>query len=323
MRKNHPCVEYLQPPSRGVSVIIPCKNEEKAIRTTIVEVKNVLNRSKITHEIIVVDDGSTDNTQIEAITAGARILEHPINMGYGNSIMDGMQVAKYDLIAILDGDGTYPVHMLPSMIAEVSAHDLVIGTRTWTKLNTSFRGRIFRRLLYYLLLYLTNTKASDYNSGFRVFRKLNLLNYRQLLCPTFSFTTSQTLLYLLTARSVCFMPIQYAPRIGRSKVSYFRDAFKTFSYVFLMANVFQAYRLCLIFIAVGLFLNVLVLLCSRLLLLQFALQLGLHITVSLVLLQCLAAMGVQMVAKLVSHKLGQQTGNVRSGSIPVRSEEAA
>jgi len=125
-------------------------------------------------------------------------------------------------------------------------------------------ARLFRKLLYFITLYLTSVRALDYNSGFRVFRKHDILDYRQLLCPTFSFTTSHTLLSLLSGKSVFFMPIGYGERVGESKVAYFRDGFKTLSYVFMIANLFQIYRLTLAIIVMMLTANILAIITFQL-----------------------------------------------------------
>lgn len=275
---------YLHPPIRALSVIIPCKNEEQAVALTVKSIDSVLSSTDINYEIIVVDDGSTDKTREEALSAGARVLVHNINMGYGNSIMDGMKIAKYPVIAIMDADGTYPTSMLPQMINEASRHDMVIGSRVWTGGNSSILGKFLRKALYYVILYFSNIKARDYNSGFRVFHKLNTLDYRPILCPTFSFTTSLTLFYLLTTRSVLFMDIEYSKRIGVSKVSYIRDTLRTFSYIFIITSLFQPYRLYLIVIILGFVLNLMVMLFSLLLKLTQATQFGLHIMVALAII---------------------------------------
>ncbi len=277
-------VIYLQPPVNGVSVIIPCKNEDKAVGLTVKSVADNLSSAGIEYEIIVVDDGSTDRTRDEALAAGAKVLAHPINMGYGNSIMDAMIVAKYPVIATVDADGTYPVAMLPAMIEEASKYDMVIGTRVWTNDNTSLKGKILRKILYYIILYFSNIKAPDYNSGFRVFHKLNTLDYRQILCPTFSFTTSLTILYLLNTKSIKFMKIEYSKRIGISKVSHLRDSICTFSYVFILTSLFQPYRLFLIIIFFGLMLNFMVILLAYVFNLAQSLQIGLHIMISLAII---------------------------------------
>jgi glycosyltransferase involved in cell wall biosynthesis len=283
---------YLQGSLTGVSVVIPCKDEEDAVGQTVVEVRQALETTGLDYEVIVVDDGSSDSSSQEALDAGAMVLSHRTNLGYGNAIMNGMSVAKFPLIAILDADGTYPPAMLPRMIDLASRHDMVIGQRIWETHNTTRFSLLLRRLLGLVIAYFTSATAPDFNSGFRVFHKSDLLNFRPLLCPTFSFTTSLTLLFLLTHRSVRFIPIEYATRIGSSKVAILRDALRTFSYVFLMANLFQAYRLAIIFLALGTVSNLLVLLLAGLGVLGLSGQVGLHVIFSLFTLVCMA--GVSM-----------------------------
>jgi glycosyltransferase involved in cell wall biosynthesis len=302
-------IEYLQEPIKGVSVIIPSKNEENAVRLTIEDVIKALDPLGINYEIIVVDDGSTDRTREEALAAGARVLVHSINKGYGNAIMNGMKIANFPVIAIMDADGTYPASMLPAMIEEASRHDMVVGSRLWTGENTSLLGRFFRKALFFLILYFSNVKAKDYNSGFRVFHKLNALDYRPVLCPTFSFTTTLTLLYLLTAKSVLFLPIEYARRIGSSKVSYIRDAVRTFSYVFAITSLFQPYRLSLIIIFIGILLNSMVILCALLFDFGYYLQAGLHVIASLSILIGAVAINTYPIAHLYLDHLHEKWKN--------------
>jgi polyisoprenyl-phosphate glycosyltransferase len=276
--KSQSNVVFLQEPIKAVSVIIPCKNEENAIGLTVEGVSTTLTPLGIEYEIIVVDDGSNDQSRERALAAGAKVLVHSINMGYGNAIMNGMR------IAVMDADGTYPISELPRLIEESSRHDMVIGSRVWTDDNSSLLGKFLRKSLYYVILYFSNTKAKDYNSGFRVFHKMNTLDYRPVLCPTFSFTTSLTLLYLLTMRSVFFVDVEYSKRIGSSKVSYIQDAFRTFSYVFILTSLFQPYRLSLMIILLGFAGNLMVIGTSAWLRISNATQIGLHITVSLAIL---------------------------------------
>lgn len=306
---THTDIVYLQPPINAVSVIIPCKNEEQSVRFTVKSITDALNPLDIDYEIIVVDDSSTDKTREEAVVAGARVLVHNINMGYGNSIMDGMKIAKYPVIAIMDADGTYPASMLPAMIKEASTHDMVVGARIWTDDNTSTIGKFLRKALYYVILYFSNIKARDYNSGFRVFHKLNTLDYRPILCPTFSFTTSLTLLYLLMLKSISFMDIEYSKRIGASKVSYVRDAIRTFSYVFVLTSLFQPYRLSLIIILLGFVLNLIVMLLSFLFDINQSLQIGLHIMISLAIIVGAMAINTYPSAKKYLDQLHEKQRN--------------
>lgn len=234
-----------QRPVTGVSVVIPCKNEQGAVGQTVRELHEAFAATAYDYEIIIVDDGSTDASGQEALEAGAHVLVHEKNIGYGASIMDGIKAAKFPAIAIMDADGTYPATMLQPMLQRLTTSNLVIGARQWKQENTTAMALAFRRLLYFVILYLTSVRAPDFNSGLRVFWKDEIEKFWGLLCPTFSFTTTMTLLYLMTLRNVQFMPIDYAKRIGRSHVHYLRDAFRTLMYVLLIANLFKIYRLTL------------------------------------------------------------------------------
>src|SRR5262245_2910152 len=98
-----------------LSVIIPARDEEKAIAATVDDICTVLGATGIEHEIIVVNDGSKDKTGVIARQCGARVIDHPDSGGYGRSLKDGICAARYDLIAITDADGTYPSDRLPEL----------------------------------------------------------------------------------------------------------------------------------------------------------------------------------------------------------------
>src|ERR1700690_2788935 len=99
-----------------ISVIIPSKDEEGAIAETIFQIRTAL--KLVEHEIIVVDDGSLDATDERAAAAGARVVHHPHNLGYGASLKTGIRAALYDTIVITDADGTYPSDQIPLLIKE-------------------------------------------------------------------------------------------------------------------------------------------------------------------------------------------------------------
>ena len=292
----------------GVSIVIPCKNESGCVGQTVERIKRTLDPCEFDYEVIVVDDGSSDRSGLEALEAGARVLVHPVNRGYGVSLVDGLKAASYPLVGILDADGTYPIEDLPRLIRDAATSDLVIGTRIWNKENTSGFARMFRRALYYLILYLSNVRAPDYNSGFRVFWRDETLAFRPFLCPTFSFTTSQTLLYLLNGKIVSFRPIKYGERIGKSHVQYWRDSMRTLRYVFLITNAFQIYRLSLIFTLLMILGNGAVMLFSYLLGMGAAHQIGLHFAISAAPIMCLITMGVQLIGGWRSPASGADNG---------------
>ena len=138
---------YSQNAVHSVSIVIPALNEADAIGSTIDEVRSVMNESKYDYEIIVVDDGSTDSTQKLAFDAGVSVVVNSTNMGYGNSILVGISLCNYQVIAIVDADGTYPLSLLPKLIEEANYYDMVISSRQWTRRNTTVLARLFKFLL--------------------------------------------------------------------------------------------------------------------------------------------------------------------------------
>jgi len=216
-----------------ISIIIPAYNEEPVIGRTIGEIRAALAASPWpVFEIIVVDDGSSDGTAAIAEAEGTRVLRHPHNIGYGRSLKDGIAAASYDVIAIIDADGTYPADQIPRLASLLDkGFDMVVGARTGTHYRGSAMKGPLRALLTFLVEFTVGRRVPDVNSGLRVFRRANVVTYFPQLCETFSFTTSVTLAYMLTGRFVEHVPIEYRARVGTTKVRMFRDTLRTLQYI--------------------------------------------------------------------------------------------
>lgn len=153
-----------------LSVVIPAHNEEKAIGTVLDELIAVLEGQ--TYEIIVVDDGSTDNTaKIAQEKDPVKLIQHPQNMGYGAAIKTGIKNATNDLILIIDGDGSYPVKAIPELLKEVDQYDMVVGARTGEEVKIQLYRKPAKWFLSQLANCLSETKIPDLNSGMRIFRR--------------------------------------------------------------------------------------------------------------------------------------------------------
>ena len=216
-----------------ISVVIPALNEEDAIASTVSEARAVLDKAGYTgYEIIIVNDGSSDRTAEIAEASGAVVLTNAHNMGYGFSLKRGIAAAKNELIAITDADMTYPFEYVIPMIEEKKkGFDLVVGARTGEHYRESFFKMVLRRVLRFFVEFVTGRRIPDINSGLRVFDRSTVMQYFGRLCNTFSFSTSQTLAYMMTAKFVQYVDIPYHARKGRSKVKMFRDSLKTLQYI--------------------------------------------------------------------------------------------
>ena len=216
-----------------ISVIIPAYDEEKAIEKTILEIKKVLKENKLAKsEIIVVNDGSNDSTGEIASKCGVVVINNPTNMGYGFSLKRGIMEAKNETIVITDADLTYPFDKVPKMLEiKRQGYDLVVGARSGKNYKQSILKIILRRILKFLVESVSERKIKDINSGLRVFDKSLVLKYFPRLCNTFSFTTSQTLAYLMNNHFVTYVDIDYNKREGKSKVKLVRDSFISLKYI--------------------------------------------------------------------------------------------
>jgi glycosyltransferase involved in cell wall biosynthesis len=231
-----------------ISVVIPALNEQDAIVETVQRLRGTLEAANlIPYEIIVVDDGSEDETGARAAAIGARVIRHPHNAGYGHSLKDGIRDARYELIAITDADGTYPIESLPELVTRHrDGFDMVVGIRSGTHYHESLLKLPLRWVLRSLVEWTASRPIPDVNSGLRVFQRSTILHYFDHLCDTFSFSTSLTLAYLMTGRFVGYVPIHYEKRIGKSKVKFLRDSVRTIQYVLEAAIYYNPLRIFLL-----------------------------------------------------------------------------
>jgi glycosyltransferase involved in cell wall biosynthesis len=231
-------------PSAAVSVIIPAYNEEDAVDSQVNEVRDVLTSSGIGHEIIVIDDGSDDRTAEKALQAGARVLRHLNNQGYGSALMTGILAATHDTIMIIDADKTYPVDQIPALLSQLENADMVVGARVGRLKHLSLVRRLGKLLLGWLANRVAGQRIPDLNSGLRVFRREYVLQYFHILPKRFSFTTTITLAMLADNYRILYHPIKYHQRVGKSKITPF-NFMEFITLVFRIAILFQPLKVFL------------------------------------------------------------------------------
>jgi len=220
---------------RAVSVVVPAYNEERGIDPTLDRLSDVLGQSGLEYEVIVVDDGSSDRTgAIVRDRDDVRLVEHTVNRGCGASLKTGIRHTRYPLVAILDADGTYEPEALPALVRLAADHDMVVGARTGENVYQPWTRRMAKRPLFRFAEWIARQPIPDLNSGLRVFRRSDAERYLGLLPDGFSFTTTITLAMITNNHSVHYEPVNYAPRIGKSKIRPIRD---TLRFVQLIARV--------------------------------------------------------------------------------------
>jgi glycosyltransferase involved in cell wall biosynthesis len=221
-----------------VSVVIPASNESAAIA----DVVSSLGSVATWREIIVVDDGSTDDTTARARAAGAVVVRHPYNKGNGAAVKSGIRRAAADYVLIIDGDGQHRPEDAARLVVRLGEYDLVVGARS-PATQASGARRAGNALLNRLATYLAGRPIPDLTSGLRAARRDCLREFLHLLPNGFSTPTTTTLAFLKAGYSVAFEPIEARPRVGRSKIRLTRDGVKFLLILLRVITIFSPLRI--------------------------------------------------------------------------------
>jgi len=224
----------------AVSVIVPAFNESASIEALI----SGLRQAGPWHEILVVDDGSTDDTGPRAAKAGARVIRHPYNKGNGAAVKTGIRQATGGLVLILDGDGQHQPSDAARIVAALNEYDLVVGARSSASQAGGAR-RAGNALLNAIASYLAEYHIPDLTSGFRAARREHLLEFLHLLPNGFSTPTTTTLAFLRAGYSVRFEPVDAGVRQGHSKIRFGADGVQFFVILFKVITIFSPMRIFL------------------------------------------------------------------------------
>lgn len=235
-----------------VTIVIPAFNEEGAIAAEISHIHDVMRNTPYRYAIVVVDDGSTDDTAKIAETKACTVLRQPRNRGYGASLKRGFYEAATDLVIITDADGTYPAEEMPKLLAEANKYDMVVGARTGAEVHIPALRRPAKWFLRRLASYLAGFSIPDLNSGLRVIRRQHVKRFAHILPAGFSFTTTITLALLCNDMTIGYVPINYKKRIGSSKI---RPA-HAYHFLLLILRVTVLFNPLKVFLPIGLVLFV-------------------------------------------------------------------
>ena len=201
-----------------VAVVIPAFNEADGVGAIVKRVRAGLSATPYAFDVVVVDDGSEDDTAGEAVKHGARVIRLAENRGYGAALKAGISATKSDYVVITDADGTYPPERIPELVERMEHMDMVVGSRAMRDASIAIVRRPAKLFLNALASYLSGCRIPDLNSGLRVMRRSVLMKFVHLLPSGFSFTSTITLAMLCTNHRVSYVPVVCSPRVGSSKI---------------------------------------------------------------------------------------------------------
>ena len=224
----------------AVSIVIPAYNEGSAIAAVVA----AMAAAGPWREIIVVDDGSSDETAALARKEGALIVRHPYNKGNGAAVKSGIRRASGEFVLIVDGDGQHRAADARRLVERLGEYDLVIGARSSATQATHTR-RFGNDALNRLASYLTGRHIPDLTSGFRAARRDYLLEFLHLLPNGFSTPTTTTLAFIKGGYNVAFEPIEAETRTGNSKIRLARDGTKFLMIILKIITIFSPLRVFL------------------------------------------------------------------------------
>jgi len=227
-----------------LTIIIPAFNESQGIKQVLQDLITAIREQHIDAPIIVINDGSTDDTQHQAESVeGVQVINHPYNKGYGAAVKTGIHAAKTEWVLTYDADGQHTPEHISILLPKLNKdYDMVVGKRE------GYKGPWIRqpgkKLIGMVARYLTETKIPDYNSGLRAFRRSTVRKYLHLFPSGFSISTTSTVCFLKERLNVCWVPIHINNRTGKSTVRP-RDAVKTLMLILRLIMLFSPLRIFL------------------------------------------------------------------------------
>jgi len=222
-----------------LSIILPAKNEAEGLRRTLPGLRERFPDA----EVIVVDDGSSDDTAAVAAAHGARVLGSPYSMGNGAAIKRGARAASGEVLVFMDADGQHDAASIPALLAKLEeGYDMVVGARGADGQANMGRG-LANRFYNRLASWMTGHRIADLTSGFRVVRAERFRQFLHLLPNGFSYPTTSTMAFFRSAYPVAYVPIPVAARIGRSHIRPVRDGLRFLLIIFRIATLYSPLKL--------------------------------------------------------------------------------
>ncbi|WP_028915931.1 glycosyltransferase family 2 protein [Pseudoxanthomonas sp. J31] len=224
----------------SLSIILPAKNEAEGLRRTLPAIRELFPQA----ELIVVDDGSTDDTAAIAASHGARVLGAPYSMGNGAAVKRGARAASGEILVFMDADGQHDPACIPRLLDKLAeGYDMVVGARDGSGQANLHRG-LANRFYNWLATRMTGHQVMDLTSGFRAVRADKFRQFLHLLPNGFSYPTTSTMAFFRSAYPVAYVPIPVAKRVGNgSHIRPVKDGIRFLLIIFKIATLYSPLKL--------------------------------------------------------------------------------
>lgn len=227
--------------SKYISIVIPAKNEAHNLKLLLPRVQAAQPKA----ELIVVNDGSTDDTEDTARANGARVLTHPYSLGNGAAIKTGARHAEGQIIVFMDGDGQHDPNDISRLLAKLDqGYEMAVGARQ-VDTHASITRRIGNGFYNRLASIMTGYQIEDLTSGFRAARARHFRKFLYLLPNGFSYPTTSTMAFFRSGFPVAYVPIRATIRRGKSHIKILRDGTRFFIIIMKIGSLFSPMRLFL------------------------------------------------------------------------------
>jgi len=199
-----------------ISVIVPAFNEGFVIESVIKKIRTAVNKLDKNHEIIVIDDGSSDNTAKNAHDTGATVIQHPYNIGNGAAVKTGIRHARGKILVTIDGDGQHDPDDIIKLVNQIGPYDMVVGSRNRDSETAAHRD-VANMVFNSLATYISGRKIEDLTSGFRAVKTHIARQFVYLLPNQFSYPSTITLSIVRAGYSLGYESIRFLPRDTKTK----------------------------------------------------------------------------------------------------------
>jgi glycosyltransferase involved in cell wall biosynthesis len=229
-----------------VSIILPAYNEAEVVAQIVKRIRQIYpDPDRV--EILVIDDGSTDDTAKVAALAGAHVIQQPYNKGNGAAVKAGIRAAQGEIILMMDADGQHAPEEIEELVAPIGEYDMVVGARRGA--DQHLHRRIANAFYNALASYMTDFTIQDLTSGFRAIRRDIALSFCYMLPNTFSYPTTLTMAIIRAGYSLKYVPIKVKKRVGKSKIKLIRDGVR---FLFIMIRIITIFSPLKVFLPAGL-----------------------------------------------------------------------